>query len=423
MKKNCFKLLAFAIALSIVSVSCSKDDGTVSVTGVEMNRPAIELAVGGTATLTATVAPQGATNKNVTWKSVPESVATVADGVVTAVAKGTATITVTTEDGGITADCTVTVLPQPTVYIAGLSNGNAVLWTDGEEQILATGGAQTTSMAVSDGDVYVVGMAWDNAAIANVAMLWKNGEPQTLTAGNSQAKAVTVSEGDVYVVGQQYNTSNWTNNATLWKNGAAQSVSTENSQAWGVSVSGGDVYVAGNITDASYKNSAVLWKNGVAQNLDNGEYAYNCYVSGGDVYVAGVGFYSGGQYDGDSRAALWKNGTIQSLEQTIEEDDWVESGQGKSIVVADGNVYVAGRQMFYNTLFKKATLWTNGEAEILNRSGNSDAYAVSVYGGNVYVVGEVQGTDNVTKATLWKNGEIVWQSAGPGSATCIVVTE
>ena len=63
-----------------------------------------------TLTLTATVAPDNATNKAVNWTSSDSTVATVdQNGVVTAVDRGTATITVTTEDGNYTATCTVTV--------------------------------------------------------------------------------------------------------------------------------------------------------------------------------------------------------------------------------------------------------------------------------------------------------------------------
>ena len=82
---------------------------TVSVTGVSLNKTSTELTVGQSETLTATVEPSDATNKNVTWSTSDARIATVTDGVVTAVSAGTATITVTTEDGGFTANCTVTV--------------------------------------------------------------------------------------------------------------------------------------------------------------------------------------------------------------------------------------------------------------------------------------------------------------------------
>lgn len=83
---------------------------TVPVTGVSLDRSALTLSEGDTARLTATVEPADATNQNVTWASSAPDVATVdASGNVTAVAEGTATITATTEDGGKTATCTVTV--------------------------------------------------------------------------------------------------------------------------------------------------------------------------------------------------------------------------------------------------------------------------------------------------------------------------
>ena len=107
MKKFLSLILTLAMVLSLVTVPAFAD--TVAVTGVTLNKDSTELFVNATETLTATVAPVEATNKTVTWSSSNDAVATVADGVVTAVAAGTATITVTTADQSMTATCTVTV--------------------------------------------------------------------------------------------------------------------------------------------------------------------------------------------------------------------------------------------------------------------------------------------------------------------------
>ena len=93
---------------------------SVSVTGVTLNKTSTELTVGQSETLTAAVEPSNATNKNVTWSSSAESVATVEDGKVTAVGAGEATITVTTEDGGFTDTCEVTVNAAP-VPVTGVT--------------------------------------------------------------------------------------------------------------------------------------------------------------------------------------------------------------------------------------------------------------------------------------------------------------
>ena len=81
----------------------------VAVTGVTLDNSTLSIPVGKTATLTATIIPSNATNKNLSWKSSKESVATVENGVVTAVSEGEAKITVTTEDGNYSAFCVVTV--------------------------------------------------------------------------------------------------------------------------------------------------------------------------------------------------------------------------------------------------------------------------------------------------------------------------
>ena len=81
----------------------------VPVTGVKLDKTELSLYTGESALLNATVEPDNATNKTVTWSSDKLDVATVEDGKVTAVAEGEATITVTTEDGSNTAICKVKV--------------------------------------------------------------------------------------------------------------------------------------------------------------------------------------------------------------------------------------------------------------------------------------------------------------------------
>lgn len=89
----------------------------VPVTSVTLNKTATTLLVDQTETLTATIAPDDATVKTVTWTSSDETVATVEDGVVTAKKVGTATITATSNNGK-TATCDVTVNPVVETGIA-----------------------------------------------------------------------------------------------------------------------------------------------------------------------------------------------------------------------------------------------------------------------------------------------------------------
>ena len=92
----------------------------VSVTSVSLNKSTLDIKVGETATLTATINPTNATNKNVTWKSDNTQIATVdTAGKITAIKEGTAKITVKTKDGNYTATCIVTV-----------SKNDGIVWTD-----------------------------------------------------------------------------------------------------------------------------------------------------------------------------------------------------------------------------------------------------------------------------------------------------
>ena len=92
-----------------VTVSLEGVKVPVPVTGVSLDKTELTLNVGDTETLTATVAPANADNKNVAWSADPLSVVGVDNGVITARTAGTATVTVTTEDGSFTATCEVTV--------------------------------------------------------------------------------------------------------------------------------------------------------------------------------------------------------------------------------------------------------------------------------------------------------------------------
>ncbi|WP_423190379.1 Ig-like domain-containing protein [Alkalibacterium sp. f15] len=141
--------LPATMQVDYVRVYSEPEPVQVPVTGVNLNRSEVELTSDGQRTsLSATVSPSNATNKKVTWSSSDESVATVsASGVVTAVANGTATITVTTEDGEQidTATVVIDIIPQLTLdqmfplkngtFGDGLTHWSAWNWTDHDEFI------------------------------------------------------------------------------------------------------------------------------------------------------------------------------------------------------------------------------------------------------------------------------------------------
>jgi LPXTG-motif cell wall-anchored protein len=137
----------------------------VAVTGVTVSPATLTLTAGGvTGTLTATVLPADATNKNVTWSSGNEAIATVADGVVTPKAAGQAIITVKTVDGEKTATCTVTVNAAP-VAVTGVTLAPATL------TLTAGGATGTLTATVLPADATNKNVTWSsgNGAVATVA--------------------------------------------------------------------------------------------------------------------------------------------------------------------------------------------------------------------------------------------------------------
>ena len=98
------------VNFNVVPGKISVKEKPVPVTGITLDKETASIGTGdGTLTLTPIFSPETATNKNVKWASSDNTVATVKDGVVTPLKKGTTTITVTTEDGNFSASCVVTV--------------------------------------------------------------------------------------------------------------------------------------------------------------------------------------------------------------------------------------------------------------------------------------------------------------------------
>ena len=113
MHKRLITILATLLCVAACAFGLVACNNTVAVESVTLDKNSVTLEVGGEETLTATVTPDNATDKAVTWSSDNTAVATVANGKVTAVSAGTATVTATA--GGKSATCAVTVETVKTV--------------------------------------------------------------------------------------------------------------------------------------------------------------------------------------------------------------------------------------------------------------------------------------------------------------------
>ena len=164
--------------------------GTVNhkVTGVSLSKTSTTITAGQTETLTATITPENASNKAVEWSTSDDIVAKVdANGKVTAVAPGTATITVKTADGGMTATCTVTVT-QP---VTGVTLDKATM-----DLFVGDSGQLTATVQPSNATNKNVTWESDNTSVATITQDSTNGLQATVTAVAPGTATITVKTAD-----------------------------------------------------------------------------------------------------------------------------------------------------------------------------------------------------------------------------------
>ena len=174
-----FSILSFLSSCEKVPV-----DNTIYVTGITLNKTSVTIYEGESVSLTATVSPHDATNQTVLWSTSNANVATVSNGVVSAIGLGTATITAKSDDGGKTATCTVTVEAK-VVSVASISLDKTSLeLTEGETSSL------TATISPSDATNKNVSWSSNNSAVASVDNTGK------VTAKSAGSATITVKTED-----------------------------------------------------------------------------------------------------------------------------------------------------------------------------------------------------------------------------------
>ncbi len=152
----------------------------IAVESITLDPTAVELEVGETTTITATVIPEDATYDSITWTSSNDAVATVENGEITAVAEGTATITAAIGDIEATCEVTVTAVAVESITLSE------------ESVMLGIGETATLTATVSPANAAYDSITWtsSNDAIATV----KDGVITAVTAGSV---TITAAIGDI----------------------------------------------------------------------------------------------------------------------------------------------------------------------------------------------------------------------------------
>ena len=160
---------------------------TIAVTGITVSPATMDIKVGESFNATATVSPSNATNKNVTWSSNSNSVATVSsNGTIAGLSQGTAVVTARTEDGGYTDTCVVTVTAN-TIAVTGITVSPATM-------NLKVGENSNATATVSPSNATNKNVTWSSNS-NSVATVSSNGTITGLSKGTAVITATTADGG------------------------------------------------------------------------------------------------------------------------------------------------------------------------------------------------------------------------------------
>ena len=182
-----FRLLSVLFLVSLILASCKTEENEIPVSEVRLSETTLELAVGDDFYLTATVLPENAANKSVTWSCSPENVLTVyQSGQVVAMEEGEGTVTVTTTDGGHKAECKVYVRKYK-VNVKSVSLDQEVLeMTEGDEVYLSA------TVLPEDASEKKVVWSCDPESVLNV---YQSGQVVAMGPGEGTVTVTTVDGG------------------------------------------------------------------------------------------------------------------------------------------------------------------------------------------------------------------------------------
>ena len=208
----------------------------ISVDGISLDKESLELIEGDESTLIATITPENASNKKVSWTSSNPSVASVENGKITAIKEGTTTITAKSEDGEKTATCAVTVSAK-TYPVTGVTlNKTSITITIGETETLepkiSPTNASNKSVNWSSDDPSIVSvdqtgkMTAKAVGTANVTVKTSDGDftatckvtvvPIPVSGVSVEPTILSLTEGDKSTLTATITPENATNKTVTW---------------------------------------------------------------------------------------------------------------------------------------------------------------------------------------------------------------
>jgi uncharacterized protein YjdB len=433
---------------------------TVAVTGVTVTPSSASVLVGSTQQLTATISPSDATNQSVSWSSSNPAIATVStSGLVTGIAAGSATITVTTQDGNktatsnitVTSNCTPTTI-TPYLQVDGgtwqqtnsttINPGSSVKF--GPQPV--SGGSWSWNGCGTSGTAREQTVTPASTCAATATYTNSSGCTSTqdfsvtvnttvaVTGVTISSTSVSISTGGTTQLSATVSPSNATNQSVSWGS-SNTSVATVNSSGLVTGVSGGTATITVttadgaktatcSVTVTSTSTNIALNKTATASSTENSSYPA-LYAVDGNTSTRWSSAFSdpqwimidlGNTYNVTGAKILWETAASQSFTISISNDasSWTQlysttSGTGGTV-----NYSIAGTGRYirlYSTA--RATQWGNSiwEFEVYGTLTTTGCSVVAATGDFSTTVSTASNNPTLTFVPI---------TSGAGNSTCIL---
>ncbi len=382
-------------------------DGSVPIQSISLNESTINMEIGESETLEATVLPENATDKSVTWTSEDPTIATVEDGVVTAVAEGHTTIIATGSDGITWAGCSVYVTdPNPSVKSVSLNESTLEIDLGENSTLTATVmpyNAVDKSVIWESSDTDVATVA--NGVITAVGVGETTIKVTTVDGGFTATCIVTVVDNSIHVTGVSFENdtetieqndtitlnpivtpANATNTSVTWES-SDTSIATVNSNGVVTGVMPGEATITVTTEDGSFTATCVITVTAIEPTFSNFFMESNKTNSGNEIITFILGY--------EDPSLVWKNKFIVECLRKIDGEvlfkDYVTPSSKKYAALNSKNRYML---LEWNDSYLEAlsdpefiTYTINVYAETENDQ-ETLIYTKDIYSGNGFSTGK-----------------------------------
>jgi hypothetical protein len=222
--------------------------------------------------------------------------------------------------------------------------------------------------------------------------------------GNDDGNGITNDENKytVYIVGTYYNGFD-DSQACYWKNGVRTDLPVESgrSSASSIVLLEGSMYITGNNYTAS-GNIPLYWKDGIKTELPVSDTIYNTAHYAGEIAIAEGSVYILGRDGFYYTEFYWKDDTIIEIPR----DGYIYTTFDGGIAISDGSIYIAGAYQSQSGDPWKAAYWKDGvKTDLSVPAGSTSSYtrSIAMSGGSIYFVGNYNdGSKSI--ACYWKDG-------------------